>query len=174
MCEPNPQPCMHGPKIDGLKAAAIDVIQAIVDPNNPNLTRIALVPYSAAVNVSGYHDQASGGDSADGCVMERLYAPRDTDEAPGSGGGGSSRNFAVKGQLNEPSNGRYICPSARSARRHSGPYWSCLGLEYTLAKLELDFFRRQRACPVWQSECHQGHAADDGRHVQYVLQRRCR
>ena len=97
-----------GGKIDAMKDAATDVIDTIIDPNNPNLTRIALVPYSAAVNVGGFRDQVSGGDSLDGCVMERLFDPnRDTDAVTGG-----SNNYAVKGQLNEPSNGRYVCPAA--------------------------------------------------------------
>ena len=97
-----------GGKLDAMKDAAADVIDAIVDPNNPNLTRIALVPYSATVNVGGYRDQASGGDSTDGCVMERLSDTyRNTDQAPGH-----PRNFAVNGQLNSSSNGRYDCPAA--------------------------------------------------------------
>ncbi|MEQ1652959.1 MAG: hypothetical protein ABL897_10755, partial [Hyphomicrobium sp.] len=97
-----------GGKLDAMKDAATDVIDTIIDPNNPSLTRIALVPYSAAVNISGYQDMASGGDSLDGCVMERLLSPdRDTDEPPGN-----PRNFAVNGQLNSPSTGRYVCPAA--------------------------------------------------------------
>jgi Flp pilus assembly protein TadG len=108
MCAPNPSPCANGPKIDALKAAATDVINDVIDPLTPSLVRIALVPYSAAVNVMGHEDEISGGDSADGCVMERLNSPeRDTDAPPGG-----SNNYAVSGQLNSASNGRYSCPGA--------------------------------------------------------------
>lgn len=97
-----------GGKLDAMKAAANDVIETIIDPNNASLTRIALVPYSAAVNVSGYESIASGGDSLDGCVMERLFPEqRDTDAIPGF-----PQNFAVNGQLNSSSSGRYNCPNA--------------------------------------------------------------
>jgi uncharacterized protein YegL len=97
-----------GGKLDAMKDAATDIIDTIIDPNNPSLVRIALVPYSATVNVTGHQNQISGGDSLDGCVMERLFNPaRDSDAPPGGG-----NNFAVKGQLNEPSNGRYVCPAA--------------------------------------------------------------
>jgi Flp pilus assembly protein TadG len=109
MCAPNPSPCTTGPKIDALKAAATDVINDVIDPLTPSLVRIALVPYSASVNVTGHQNEISGGDSLDGCVMERLFAPeRDTDAPPGGGD-----NYAVSGQLNSTANGRYTCPAAR-------------------------------------------------------------
>lgn len=108
MCDPNPQPCATGPKIDALKAAATDIINDVIDPLTPSLVRIALVPYSASVNVTGHQDAISGGDSLDGCVMERLFDPeRDTDAPPGGG-----NNYAVNGQLNSSSHGRYRCPGA--------------------------------------------------------------
>lgn len=95
-------------KIDALKAASKDIITTLVDPSKPYLTRVALVPYSAAVNVGTYRDIASGGDSLDGCVMERLFATnRDNDTAPGF-----TNNFAVNGQLNSPVNNHYLCPNA--------------------------------------------------------------
>ena len=97
-----------GGKLDAMKDAATDVIDTIIDPNNPSLTRIALVPYSASVNVTGYQGTISGGNSLDGCVLERNTAPyRDTDEPPGH-----HNDFAANGQLNSASNGRYVCPAA--------------------------------------------------------------
>lgn len=95
-------------KIDAMKGAAKDIITTLVDPSKPYLTRVALVPYSAAVNVGVYKDIASGGDSLDGCVMERLFATnRDNDTAPGF-----PNNYAVNGQLNSPTNNHYVCPNA--------------------------------------------------------------
>lgn len=95
-------------RLDAMKAAAKSVVDTIIDPSAPELTRISLVPYSAAVNVGSYADQASGGDSLDGCVMERLFPPnRDTDSPPGF-----PNNFAVNGQLNSGTNSRYDCPDA--------------------------------------------------------------
>jgi Flp pilus assembly protein TadG len=99
---------LSGGKMDAMKAAAKDIINTLVDPSKPYLTRVALVPYSAAVNVGVYKDIASGGDSLDGCIMERLFEPnRDNDTAPGF-----PNNFAVMGQLNSPYNSRYVCPDA--------------------------------------------------------------
>ena len=99
-------------KIDAMKTAATDVINGLIDPNKPNTVRIALVPYSAAVKVAPYQAVASGGDSLDGCVMERMAATnRDTDAAPGFTAS-SPDNFAVSGQLNSTASGRYVCPAA--------------------------------------------------------------
>jgi Flp pilus assembly protein TadG len=98
-----------GGKLGAMKTAAKDVIDVLVDPSKSYQARVALVPYSASVNMGAYKDQASGGDSLDGCVMERLTAPpRDTDDPPGAGG----YNFAVQGQLNSGSNSKYVCPPA--------------------------------------------------------------
>jgi Flp pilus assembly protein TadG len=95
-------------KLAALKVAAKDVIDSLIDPGNPQAARVALVPYSAAVNVGPYATIASGGDSLDGCVMERLFpAARDTDAVSGG-----LRNFAVNGQLNSATSGRYFCPTA--------------------------------------------------------------
>ena len=97
-----------GGKLQAMKDAAKDVIDVLIDDNRPGITRVALAPYSAAINVGTYKDIASGGDSLDGCVMERLFNPeRDTDEPPGGG-----NNYAVNGQLNTVANGRYLCPAA--------------------------------------------------------------
>ena len=95
-------------KLATMKSAAKDVIDILVDPDKPWLTRVSLVPYSATVNVGIYKDVISGGDSLDGCVMERLFDPnRDNDTAPGW-----PNNFAVQGQLNSASNSKYNCPNA--------------------------------------------------------------
>ena len=99
---------MRGTKIAALKDAATDVIDILINPSSPVLTRVAVVPYSAAVNTGTYRDIASGGDSLDGCVMERLFpANLDTDVPTGG-----SNNYAVNGQLNSASNAHYSCPAA--------------------------------------------------------------
>ncbi len=97
-----------GGRLDAMKTSAKNIIDTLVNETTGKNNKIALVPYSASVNVGSYRHVASGGDSADGCVMERLFpANRDTDETPGG-----SNNFAVNGQLNSNDNGRYVCPNA--------------------------------------------------------------
>jgi Flp pilus assembly protein TadG len=98
-----------GGKLATMKTASKDVVDALIAPGREGLVRISLVPYSASVNVGPYANVASGGDSLDGCVMERLFnGSRDTDDATGG-----SRNYAVNGQLNSSTNpGRYVCPAA--------------------------------------------------------------
>lgn len=95
-------------KISSMKNAARDVLDILLDPNKPSQTRIALVPYSAAVNVGGIASFVSSGASTDGCVIERLdAAARDTDEVADAGA-----PFAALGQLNSGTNSRYSCPTS--------------------------------------------------------------
>ncbi len=96
-------------RLDGVKTAAKNIIDTLVNDTVGKHNRIALVPYSASVNVgSTYRDLVSGGNSLDGCVMERLLPDnRDTDEVSGG-----NNNYAVNGQLNSGTNDRYICPTA--------------------------------------------------------------
>jgi len=106
-----------GGRLAAMKIAAKNVVDALIDPASAVQSRISLVPYSAAVNVGTYKDIASGGDSLDGCVMERLYEPsRDTDDVSGG-----TRNFAVNGQLNSDTNSRYACPPAVMAPLSNSP-----------------------------------------------------
>lgn len=99
-------------RLDALKSAAGNIIDTLVNNASGKHNRVALVPYSAAVNVgSAYATTASGGDSADGCVMERLQAPHRDDDYVSE----FPNNYAVNGQLNSSTTGRYLCPNAELA-----------------------------------------------------------
>lgn len=77
--------CAPCDKIDGLKAAATELVSNLLGPNTPyGLVRIGLVPYSASVNAGSYAGLASGGMSTDNCVVERSGADAVTD-APALG-----------------------------------------------------------------------------------------
>lgn len=100
--------CSPCTKIDALKAAAKDLVDILLpDGDTGDLHRIAIAPYAATVNVSSYNRAVANGRSADGCVIERLTGDRESDAAPGTGG-----YFAVHGDLNSGSNGRYSCPTS--------------------------------------------------------------
>lgn len=96
------------PKIVDAKLAAKDVIGILIKDGQPSvLAKVAIAPYSAALNAGPYAWAASGGRSTDGCVIERLSTSfRDTDESPLTG------RFGVMGDLNSSTNGRYVCPNA--------------------------------------------------------------
>lgn len=73
-------------KIGDMKAAAEDVIEALLDDSiNENNTRIALAPFSASVNAGPYRssvaDTAAPNTVADDCVIDRA----NTTDAPPSG-----------------------------------------------------------------------------------------
>jgi Flp pilus assembly protein TadG len=96
------QPCS---KIDGLKAAAREAVANLINPSIPHgYSRVALLPYSAAVNAGSYAATVSGGASTDGCVVERQGAHTvDDHEATGS---------HVLGVSSHAHNPKYSCPSA--------------------------------------------------------------
>jgi Flp pilus assembly protein TadG len=96
------QPCS---KIDGLKAAAREAVANLINPSVPHgYTRVALLPYSGAVNAGGYAGAVSGGSSTDGCVVERQGAHTDDDhEATGS------HELGVSNTVHNP---KYSCPSS--------------------------------------------------------------
>ena len=55
MCSGGSQPCLHSAKMDPLKAAAKDLIDIVVwDDQSQYTSKVALVPYSQAVNVGNY------------------------------------------------------------------------------------------------------------------------
>jgi Flp pilus assembly protein TadG len=61
MCAGGAQPCTSSSKIDPLKAAAKDLIDIVVWNDQSEYTsKVALVPYSQAVNVGAYATQARG------------------------------------------------------------------------------------------------------------------
>lgn len=97
--------CSPCDKIDGLKAAADDVVQTMLTSDTPyGFVRIGLVPYSASVNAGSYGPAVSAGASTDGCVVERSGAQAYTD-APASA-------LTPLGVSSPATNPNYACPSA--------------------------------------------------------------
>ena len=95
-------------KIDSLKLAAKDVIE-ILRPQalTPTAIRIALAPYSAAVNAGPYAGTVSGGASVDNCVFERNGSAAYSEDPPVSG-----RYLGAEPTPATPSNPQYGCPAA--------------------------------------------------------------
>lgn len=94
--------CQSCSKIDGLKSAAREAVANLINPSIPHgYARIALLPYSAAVNAGDYAAAVSGGASEDGCVVERHGAHND-DDAPTAG--------ASLGVSRSGTNHKYSCP----------------------------------------------------------------
>lgn len=103
---------MAGRKITDLKSAANDLVDRLLENNSASSrVRMALAPYSAAINLGPYAAAASNGRSTDGCVYERTGANAYTDLSPEAGGfflaGGRPVDI-------DPTEGRYTyeCPSA--------------------------------------------------------------
>ncbi len=73
-------------KIDALKAAAMDTIDILLDPNNLGEVRVGLVPYSSSVNLDTYFTLATN-EAVDNhtCASERVGINAFTDAAPGTG-----------------------------------------------------------------------------------------
>ncbi len=76
MCDVPPvvgdPPCAGGAKLDALKTAANDMVDALFE-SDPRVgaVKVALIPYSASVNAGPYSGAVSNGASTDGCVVER-------------------------------------------------------------------------------------------------------
>ncbi|PPD28073.1 MAG: hypothetical protein CTY20_11575 [Hyphomicrobium sp.] len=83
MCAPNPSPCTGGPKFEGLKKAVEDFVNIFANTTTSRgLVRVALVPYSGAVNVGGYKNVvAHSPNPGDDCVVERDGSEAYTDAA---------------------------------------------------------------------------------------------
>lgn len=73
-------------KIHDLKQAAKDFVDILMPgtPDGPR-ARIALAPYSTAVNAGDYAERASGNGRSNRCVSERRGADAFTDEPPANG-----------------------------------------------------------------------------------------
>lgn len=98
--------CMPCTKLDGVKAAANDVVDSLLDGTHPSGTmKIAIAPFAAAVNAGAYASGVSGGSSRDGCVVERSGGNAYTD-ALATGGA------RLNTQANMPANGNYSCPGS--------------------------------------------------------------
>ena len=73
---------MRRQKIADLKAAARDVINILMPPNQPSTkVRIGLAPYSTSVNAGAFASLVTGGQSTR-CVSERGGVTAFTDDAP--------------------------------------------------------------------------------------------
>lgn len=95
MCDTPPSSlssgCASGAKLDALKTAAKNMIDALYAANpNPGSVRVSLVPYSAAVNAGSYASAASNGASTDHCVVEREGINAYTNEGPEVGAAATS------------------------------------------------------------------------------------
>ncbi|HKU97092.1 MAG TPA: pilus assembly protein [Vineibacter sp.] len=79
---------MDGSKLEGMQEAAKDLIDIVVQPNQAQFkSRVAIAPYSSAVNVgSDYYQAVTGKTSATwSTVVERAGASAFTDDAPATG-----------------------------------------------------------------------------------------
>lgn len=70
-------------KISDMKVAATDIIDELLGSAvNENSVRVAIAPYSAAVNAGTLADNVSAGSGIDSCVIERNGSNASTDAAP--------------------------------------------------------------------------------------------
>ena len=112
-------PSGGGPrKIDGLKSA-FDKFANMLIPDHPiagQKVRIALAPYSAALNLGGFAGTVSNNRSPDGCVTERTTSDRYTDKSPVMGGYFNVRTDNVDDvdPTEGVNKGAYLCPSAQA------------------------------------------------------------
>ena len=100
-------------KLEGMKAAAKEVIDLLIDPSASSTTanKIALAPYAASVNVGGYLASVASGQSVmgDTCVLERPGPASQTDQAPS--GATRARVMTTPNPGTDP-NYHYSCPSS--------------------------------------------------------------
>lgn len=90
-------------KLDGLKAAANDVIDALATvADAPGNIRIAVAPYSASLNAGGFASAVTNGGSGDTCVVERSGGDNAIESAPGAG--------SWLGKSSTSANPQYSCP----------------------------------------------------------------
>ncbi len=98
--------CMPCSKLDGVKAAANDVVDSMLDGTHPPGTmKIAIAPFAAAVNAGSFASTVSGGSSSDGCVVERSGNSAFTDD-PATGGARLNSQSTMSGNSN------YSCPGS--------------------------------------------------------------
>jgi hypothetical protein len=91
MCDTAPgladPPCTNGVKIDALKAAAKEMVDAFYASSpQAGSVRMSLVPYAASVNVGPYFNEvAVTGGAVDTCVLEREGINQYTNAVPSPG-----------------------------------------------------------------------------------------
>lgn len=87
---------MGGQKITDLKAAAKDLVDLVVqDQQSPYYTKLAIVPYSAAVNVGSYAASVRGAYTGGTCTTPGCASYRFTNAQ------GNSRTFAISNCVTE-------------------------------------------------------------------------
>ncbi len=87
---------MGGQKITDLKAAAKDLVDLVVqDQQSPYYTKLAIVPYSAAVNVGAYAASVRGANTGGTCTTPGCASYRFTNAQ------GNSRTFAISNCVTE-------------------------------------------------------------------------
>ncbi len=103
-------------KIDALKEAVAEFANTLMPatPVSGQSIRVAMAPYSAAVNLGTYAGTATANRSADGCVTERASSDRYTDRSPDAGG---AYKVARDGKTDIDSTeglagSAYLCPRA--------------------------------------------------------------
>jgi Flp pilus assembly protein TadG len=97
--------CTPCSKIDGLKSAARELVSNILTPSTTaGSVKVAIAPYSASVNAGAFADTVSGGESSDGCVVERTGPQNATDRPPQGGN--------ALGTSSRARNGQYACPTS--------------------------------------------------------------
>lgn len=109
MCDVPPAvtdpPCTSGAKLDALKAAAADMVDALFVSNPaPGSVKVALVPYAGSVNAAAYANSVSDNLSTDNCVIERS-GPQAFTNAPPTG----ANALGVADTITVP---YYSCPIA--------------------------------------------------------------
>jgi Flp pilus assembly protein TadG len=104
-------------KIDALKEAVTEFATTLMPatPVSGQSIRVAMAPYSAAVNLGSFAATASNNRSSDGCVTERTTSDRYSDKSPSSGG-----SFRVAGDGRYDIDGTeglagsaYLCPVSK-------------------------------------------------------------
>lgn len=94
--------CTTGAKIGALKNAATEMVNELASTGpSPDSIKIAVVPYSASVNLGANASYLTAGASTDGCLVERTGTAAYTDTGPASA-------FPVASTATYPA---YSCPT---------------------------------------------------------------
>lgn len=108
---------MSGQKITDLKAAAKDLVDLVVqDQQSPYYTKLAIAPYSAAVNVGSYAASVRGAYTGGTCTTPGCASFRFTNAQ------GNSKTFAISNCVTER--------TGSSAYTDAGPASAWLGRNY--------------------------------------------
>jgi Flp pilus assembly protein TadG len=132
MCNDGNGPCASGTKIDGLRTAASDLINIVVqDIQSPYTSRIAIVPFSTRIRVEP--------DNGDGSMMKKLtnLDPTwtgwnlDCPNATGGGGGEANGNWSCPVYVPVHKTNWKILPCVTERAYDSGGGWINSNVDYT-------------------------------------------